>query len=74
MARSRAPKFEASEVITNEIVRIIERGVLPWRKPWTAGGSSRPLRVGRFRRPMLWMQTLRGGLLWSEQKRRRRRG
>ena len=46
MARSRTPKFDASEVITNEIIRIIERGVLPWRKPWTAGGSARPLRVG----------------------------
>lgn len=46
MARSRTPKFDASEVITNEIIRIIECGVLPWRKPWTAGGSSRPLRVG----------------------------
>ncbi|HEV8036593.1 ArdC family protein [Yoonia sp.] len=46
MARSRTTKFDASEVITNEIIRIIERGVLPWRKPWTAGGSSRPLRVG----------------------------
>ncbi|MEL7802872.1 ArdC family protein, partial [Sulfitobacter pontiacus] len=46
MARSRTPKFDASEIITNEIIRIIERGVLPWRKPWTAGGSCRPLRVG----------------------------
>ncbi|MBU3261836.1 DUF1738 domain-containing protein [Roseovarius sp. PS-C2] len=46
MARSRTSKFAASEVITNEIIRIIERGVLPWRKPWTGGGSSRPLRVG----------------------------
>ena len=46
MARSRTPKFDASEAITNEIIRIIERGVLPLRKPWTAGGSSRPLRVG----------------------------
>lgn len=46
MAHSRTPKFDACAVITNEIIRIIERGVLPWRKPWTAGGSSRPLRVG----------------------------
>ena len=46
MARSRTPKSDASEVITNEIIRIIQRGVLPWRKPWTAGGSTRPLRVG----------------------------
>jgi antirestriction protein ArdC len=44
MARSRTPKFDASEAITNELIRIIERGVLPWRKPWTAGGSARPLR------------------------------
>ncbi|MBY5933102.1 DUF1738 domain-containing protein [Tateyamaria omphalii] len=44
MARSRASKFDASEVITNELIRVIERGVLPWRKPWTAGTSTRPLR------------------------------
>ena len=44
MARSRTSKFDASEAITNELIRIIERGVLPWRKPWTAGGSARPLR------------------------------
>lgn len=44
MARSRTSKFDASEAITNELIRIIERGVLPWRKPWTAGGSARPSR------------------------------
>lgn len=44
MARSRAPKFDAAQTVTNELIRIIERGVLPWRKPWTAGGSTRPLR------------------------------
>ena len=44
MARSRTSKFDASESITMELIRIIERGVLPWRKPWTAGGSARPLR------------------------------
>lgn len=44
MPRSNAQKFDASEAITNELIRIIERGVLPWRKPWTAGGSSQPLR------------------------------
>ena len=52
MARSRTPKFDASEVITNEIIRIIERGILPWRKPWTAGGSSAPC---------AWAVTLPGG-------------
>ena len=66
MARSHTPKFDTSEAITNEIIRIIERGVLPWRKPWTAGGSSRPLRhngeayqgVNNF---LLTMRTLMAG-------------
>jgi len=66
MARSRTAKFDASEVITNELIRIIERGVLPWRKPWTAGGSTRPLRhngeayrgVNNF---LLTMRTLMAG-------------
>ncbi len=44
MARSRTPKLDASDAITNELIRILERGVLPWRKPWTTGASSRPLR------------------------------
>ena len=44
MAKSK-PKFDAAASITNELIRIIERGVLAWRKPWTAGGSSRPLRM-----------------------------
>jgi len=43
MARSRTSKFDASEAITNELIRIIERGELPWRKPWTVGASTRPL-------------------------------
>ncbi|MFQ6550264.1 ArdC family protein [Aestuariibius sp. 2305UL40-4] len=44
MARSRASRFDASEAITSELIRVIERGILPWRKPWTAGAASRPLR------------------------------
>ena len=42
--RARTSKFDASEAITSELIRVIERGVLPWRKPWTAGAASRPLR------------------------------
>ena len=37
-------KFDAAASITDELIRIIDRGVLPWRKPWTVGGSSVPLR------------------------------
>ena len=38
------PRFDAAASITDEIVSIIDRGVLPWRKPWTVGGSAVPLR------------------------------
>lgn len=44
MPRSKTPKFDASQAITNELIRIIERGVLPWRQPWTIAGSGQPLR------------------------------
>ena len=37
------PRFDAAASITDEIVSIIDRGVLPWRKPWTVGGSAVPL-------------------------------
>ncbi len=44
MAKSGRPKFDAAASITNELIAIIDRGVLPWRKPWHVGGSSVPLR------------------------------
>ena len=44
MAKFTKPKFDAAASITNELIEIIDRGVLPWRKPWTVGGSSMPLR------------------------------
>ena len=44
MAKSGKPKFDAAASITNELIAIIDRGVLPWRKPWQVGGSSVPLR------------------------------
>lgn len=43
MAKPRR-KFDAAASITDELIRIIDRGVLPWRKPWTVGDSSVPLR------------------------------
>jgi len=44
MAKSAKPKFDAAASITDELIGIIDRGVLPWRKPWRVGGSSVPLR------------------------------
>ncbi|MEM6275318.1 MAG: zincin-like metallopeptidase domain-containing protein [Pseudomonadota bacterium] len=60
------PRFDAAASITDELVRIIDRGVLPWRKPWTVGGSSVPLRqtgepyqgINNF---LLTMRTLMAG-------------
>ena len=59
-------KFDAAASITDELIRIIDRGVLPWRKPWTVGGSSVPLRqngepyqgINNF---LLTMRTLMSG-------------
>lgn len=44
MAKSGKPKFDAAASITSELIDIIDRGVLPWRKPWNVGGSTVPLR------------------------------
>ena len=44
MSKFTKPKFDAAASITDELIEIIDRGVLPWRKPWTVGGSSVPLR------------------------------
>lgn len=38
------PKFDPAQVITDELIRILERGTLPWRKPWSVPGSAMPLR------------------------------
>jgi len=45
MKRLRKPKFDPAACITNELIAIIERGTLPWRKPWRVGGANQPLRV-----------------------------
>jgi len=44
MAKASKPKFDAAASITNELISIIDRGVLPWRKPWQVGGGAVPLR------------------------------
>ena len=44
MTRSTKPRFDPAQAITDELIRIIERGTLPWRKPWHVGGASSPLR------------------------------
>ena len=66
MAEFSKPKFDAAASITNELIEIINRGVMPWRKPWRAGGSSVPLRqngepyqgINNF---LLTMRTLMAG-------------
>lgn len=66
MSKSSKPKFDPAASITNELISIIDRGVLPWRKPWRVGGSSVPLRhtgepyqgINNF---LLTMRTVVGG-------------
>lgn len=31
------------EIVTERIIQLLERGVIPWRRPWSAGGSPRNL-------------------------------
>lgn len=31
------------EIVTERIVQLLERGVIPWRRPWSAGGAPRNL-------------------------------
>lgn len=38
------PKFDPAAAITNELIAIIERGTLPWRRPWRVPGAASPLR------------------------------
>ena len=42
--KSSKPKFDAAQAITDDLIRVIERGTLPWRKPWRGGGDATPLR------------------------------
>jgi antirestriction protein ArdC len=66
MTKSTKPKFDAAASITNELIGIIDRGVLPWRKPWNVGASPVPLRqngepyqgINNF---LLTMRTLMAG-------------
>ncbi len=38
------PKFDPAAAITNDLIKIIERGTLPWRQPWKGGAAPVPLR------------------------------
>lgn len=36
--------FDAAQIVTDQLIKIIERGVLPWRQPWKGGPALSPLR------------------------------
>ncbi|CTQ34819.1 ArdC family protein [Jannaschia rubra] len=44
--RSTHPKADAAQLITDEIVALLEKGTLPWRRPWRTAGGGVPLRHG----------------------------
>ena len=37
-------KFDAAQEITNEIIALLEKGTMPWRRPWRISGGGVPLR------------------------------
>ncbi|MGR3436772.1 MAG: ArdC family protein [Shimia sp.] len=45
-SRSTQPKADAAQLITDEIVALLEKGTLPWRRPWRMAGGGVPLRHG----------------------------
>jgi antirestriction protein ArdC len=44
--RSTQSKADAAQLITDEIVALLERSTLPWRRPWRIAGGGVPLRHG----------------------------
>ncbi len=43
MART-TEKFDAAQAITDEIIALLEKGTMPWRRPWKIAGGGVPLR------------------------------
>ncbi|MDO5757326.1 MAG: zincin-like metallopeptidase domain-containing protein [Rhodobacterales bacterium] len=43
MART-SEKFDAAQAITDEIIGLLEKGTVPWRRPWKIAGGGVPLR------------------------------
>ena len=41
---ARKPLFDAAQAVTDELVAVLEKGTLPWRRPWRVAGSNVPLR------------------------------
>lgn len=41
---SRPSKFDAAQSITNELIALLSKGTLPWRRPWRVPGAQLPLR------------------------------
>jgi len=44
MAQSKSRRFDAADMITNELIKLIEKGVTPWRQPWKGNTMQSPLR------------------------------
>lgn len=41
---NRKPKMDPAHEITNEIIELLEKGTMPWRRPWKIAGGGVPLR------------------------------
>lgn len=48
------------EVITDRIVRLLDEGTVPWRKPWRAADMPRSIRGRAYRGINLWLLLHRG--------------
>jgi antirestriction protein ArdC len=42
---TKAKKSDAYEMVTNEIIKSLEKGIVPWKKPWNVEGGLMPINV-----------------------------
>ena len=63
---------EVYQAVTHKIIAALEKGVVPWSKPWTGGGSNAPRNAitGRNYRGMnTWLLSLASQLRGFEDNR-----
>ena len=45
MNRTNENRVDVYQIITDRLIEIMEKGVIPWRKPWNSGGEAGPLNL-----------------------------
>jgi antirestriction protein ArdC len=60
-ATTKGTRTDVYQEVTDRMIRALEAGVVPWRKPWTSAGRPRSLSTGRpYRGINVWLLSLAG--------------